>query len=259
MLGFASRRGLPGVRIVFLSVNDEFAGEMQRLTYEQYPQWVVGSVIARRQISLKAGTRALLHSGLFYMARMAQMKIVRKVFGRGRMVLPSRLADRHGVPIMSCTNINDSESIATLQSWRPDLVISTNFSQYIGRKVRGVARIGTWNLHKSYLPHGRGIAPSFYALLEGAPFTGATLHVVDAGFDTGDVLTQERVEIAADDTVYSLNVKTSVAGGAMLMRYLGRGNDQYVAVPQPPGDWRNHTYPSRDEIRSFRKKGMRFF
>ena len=115
------------------------------------------------------------------------------------------------------------------------------------------------NLHKSCLPAYRGMAPSFYALLNGASHVGATLHEIADGFDTGDIIRQVRVPVQPSDTVYSLNQKTSDAGGRMMAELLGQTDPaRLAATPQPPGSWANHSYPTRAHIRAFLAKGLRF-
>ncbi len=103
------------------------------------------------------------------------------------------------------------------------------------------------------------MAPSFYALLNGEKSVGATLHKITKGFDKGDIIRQIEVPVAPGDTVYSLNRKTSEAGGRMLAAYLEVANlEEIAATPQPPGDWPAYSYPTRAEMRAFRKKGLRF-
>ena len=251
------------MRIVFLAVDDEFAGSMQRYVYERHPEWVVGSVISTSVIYKKSWLGAmafvLLRSGFRYGAEMFRMKVIRKLTRAQKVITPSQLARAHNVEIFYSGNINEEASLGRLRSWAPDLIISTNFSHYVGERVWSTARSGVWNLHKSYLPYYRGMAPSFYALLNGERRVGATLHKIAKGFDTGDIITQVEVQVEVGDTVHSLNLKTSEAGGRMMADFLEDTDlGQVVATPQPDGDWRNYSYPSRADIKAFCKKGLRF-
>ena len=142
------------MRIVLLAVDDEFAGEMQRELYERHPSWVVGSVLSSVPIYKRSRLGGLWFvwrsSGLVFLAEMIRMKIVRAMLDRSEKVFPSGLAKRHGTDTFVTSDINREESIARLRDWRPDLLVSTNFSHYIGKTVReAVARQGCWNLHKS--------------------------------------------------------------------------------------------------------------
>ncbi len=253
------------MRIVLLAVDDEFAGEMQRFLYESHPEWVVGSVISTCKIHKHSDFSAALivyrKSGLTFLANMTYIKLLKYFLGKRKPFLPTKLAKQHGVEQFMSFDINSPESLDKLRSWKPDLIISTNFSHYIGKTVReSIGRNGCWNLHKSLLPQYRGMAPSFHALLEGAEKVGATLHLVAKGFDTGDVLAQVEVPIEKRDTIYDLNKKTATAGGRLLASFLERYDPATTKPsPQPVGDWKNYTYPSRAEVRAFRKKGLRFY
>lgn len=253
------------MRIVLLGVDDEFAGEIQRPLYEKHADWVVGSVISSRMIYKRSNAGAVLftlrRSGFVFLTEMFRVKVLRRLVEKAARVLPSELARRHGVEQFISADINDQESTNKLRSWNPDLIISTNFSHYIGKTVReGIARNGCWNLHKSLLPEYRGMAPSFHALLDGASKVGATLHIVAKGFDTGDLLAQAEVPVTTSDSVYSLNRKTSVSGGKLLVSFL-EGYDPRSTQPmsQPAGEWKNYTYPTRAEVKTFRSKGLHFY
>jgi folate-dependent phosphoribosylglycinamide formyltransferase PurN len=246
-------------------VDDEFAGEMQQFLYESHPDWIAGSVISSSPLYKKSRIGASLfvlrRSGFIFLTEMIRIKLVRGFLDRKQKVFPSQLARDHNVELLVSSDINDEQSVTTLRRWQPDLIISTNFSHYIGKTVREtVARYGCWNLHKSLLPQYRGMAPSFHALLEGATKVGATLHVVAKGIDVGDVLTQVEVFVSETDSVYSLNRKTAKAGGRLLASFLENYDPMSVkATPQPDGAWRSYTYPSHAEVRAFRKKGLKFY
>lgn len=255
------------MRIIFLAVDDEFAGEMQRQVYAQHPEWIVGSVLATQPIYKHTPPQAiamvLKKSGPRYLVEMAKMKILRRLMGDSTRdgslpVSPSELAEEHGVPTHHSGNINDEESLTWLRNLEPDLVISTNFSHYVGKAAREVAATGSWNLHKSYLPHNRGMAPSFFALLNDDAHAGVTLHVLEKGFDTGAIVDQRKVSINQGDTVYDLNLASSTHGGEMLAEVLSGSPLDLVPQPQPDGDWPEHTYPSPAEIKRFAQQGHRF-
>jgi folate-dependent phosphoribosylglycinamide formyltransferase PurN len=251
------------MKVVFLSVNDEFAGSMQKYVYEKHPEWIVGSVISTHPIYKRTKFGGLLFlvkkSGFTYVTEMVRMKMVEKMLQRENIITPKKLAKAHQVDVYYSRNINDEQSLAQLAAWSPDIIISTNFSHYIGARASRSARVGTWNLHKSFLPYYRGMAPSFYALLNGEQKVGATLHKVARGFDTGDILCQIEVPISKDDSVRSLNRRTSDLGGKMLVEYLEKIDlSDVVATPQPQGRWPNYSYPNRLDIKVFRQMGCKF-
>lgn len=251
------------MRIVFLAVDDEFAGAMQVELFRRHPEWVVGSVISKNSIFKKNLVQAAFFiirtSGLAFFLEMFRMKILRKLTGGSAKTSPQSLAAHNKVPVFLSGNINDVESLAQLRAWQPDLVISTNFSHYIGKKARMVAKYGTWNLHKALLPEYRGMAPSFHALREGKNQVGVTFHVVEKGFDTGGILVQQAIPIDPGDSVYSLNCRASSDGGLMMARFLEELDlENFTVTPQPDGDWKDFTYPTPQEVRQFKALGLKF-
>jgi folate-dependent phosphoribosylglycinamide formyltransferase PurN len=251
------------MRVVFLAVNDEFAGQMQSCVYQRHPEWVIGSVISTRPIYKKTKIGGVLFllktSGLIYLGEMVRMKIAGKLLHRQKIETPAKLARTHRVPVYYSSNINDASSLAQLAAWSPDIIISTNFNHYIADRARRSARVGAWNLHKSFLPYYRGMAPSFYALLNGERKIGATLHQVAKGFDTGDILCQIEAPICDGDSVESLNQKASALGGEMMAQYLENVDLSGIrGTPQPEGRWPNYSYPTRLDIKVFHRMGCKF-
>lgn len=115
------------MRLVFLAVDDEFAGAMQCCVYERHPEWVVGSVISKNAIykknKIQAGLFVLKTSGFVFLAELFRMKILRKVFAREEKITPVDLARQHGVETFYSGNINDTENLHKLREWKPDLVL----------------------------------------------------------------------------------------------------------------------------------------
>jgi phosphoribosylglycinamide formyltransferase 1 len=99
----------------------------------------------------------------------------------------------------------------------PDLVISAGFMKILGPAF--LARFGgrTINTHPALLPAFPGAHGVADALAYGAKVTGATVHLVDAGVDTGPVLAQEPVLVEPDDTEDTLHERIKVVERRMLV------------------------------------------
>lgn len=95
------------------------------------------------------------------------------------------------------------QGIDTLQSLNLDLIISIHFPYIIPKSVLKTPRLGCINLHPAFLPYNRGWHTPSWALLENTPI-GATLHFMDEGVDTGDIIHQEQLYPQPDDTAHSL-------------------------------------------------------
>jgi len=71
------------------------------------------------------------------------------------------------------------------------------------------------NIHPSLLPAFPGLEAWTQALTAGAAKTGCTVHYVDAGMDTGEIIAQSQVPVLADDTPQTLHARIQIAEHAL--------------------------------------------
>jgi len=79
----------------------------------------------------------------------------------------------------------------------PDLIVSYNYKHIISTEVMRSVNGRAINLHISYLPYNRGAHPNIWSFLENTP-KGVTIHYIDEGIDTGDIILQKEVYIDED-------------------------------------------------------------
>lgn len=96
--------------------------------------------------------------------------------------------------------LTDRISPGLVREFSPDIIVSYNSRFILSRDIFNFPRIGTINLHVSYLPWNRGSDPNFWSHIENTP-KGVTLHYIDKGIDTGDIIAQELVEFSKDETL----------------------------------------------------------
>ena len=108
-----------------------------------------------------------------------------------------------GTPIFDGTTLADPEVIDRIKTLAPDIGISAYFGHILRRPLLSLFPLGAVNLHPSLLPKCRGAHPNVWPILENSE-TGVTLHQIDEGVDTGDILVQRRVKIHSTDTGGSL-------------------------------------------------------
>jgi phosphoribosylglycinamide formyltransferase-1 len=129
----------------------------------------------------------------------------------GAQVL-SRAADAeiatHLVPLQDDRKIWDGEILQLLESLQPDLVVSAGFMRILDKDV--VTRFRIVNSHPALLPLFPGAHAVRDALAAGATQTGTTIHWVDSGIDTGEIIVQEAVEITPTDTQESLHERIKI-------------------------------------------------
>lgn len=100
------------------------------------------------------------------------------------------------------------EDIKMFDDGAVDLGLSCRFSKIIKADVIGKFKIGIINMHGGLLPEFAGLYSCNMSVLYGAAVGGGTLHFIDTGIDTGDVLRRCEFKIEEEDTGYSVFQKT---------------------------------------------------
>ncbi len=100
----------------------------------------------------------------------------------------------------------EEPGLATLSELNADYVFGIHFPYIVPPEVLEMPKVGVLNLHPAYLPYNKGWHTPTWALLEGTPY-GATLHFMDAGLDTGDIILQREVDASPADTANSIYQK----------------------------------------------------
>ncbi len=141
-----------------------------------------------------------------------------------------------GLPVWQPARCRDAEFLAQLRAAAPDLIVVAAYGQLLPPALLEIPRHGCLNVHASLLPRHRGAAPIQWAILEGDAETGVTIMRVDAGLDTGDLLTQTATAIRPDDNAQTLHDRLAALGAELLVRTI----PDYLAgriVPRPqPAD-----------------------
>lgn len=109
-----------------------------------------------------------------------------------------------------------------VQAHHPDLVVSAGFLKLVGSQFLAAFEGRYVNTHNALLPAFPGVHGPRDALAYGVKITGATLHFVDAGVDTGPIIAQVAVPVHDDDTVESLTERIKVAERRQLVVNVGR-------------------------------------
>jgi len=160
--------------------------------------------------------------------------------GRGRKLQISPIkqsALEANIPVEQPLNFKSAESLETLSSYQPDLMIVVAYGIILPESILNAPRFGCINIHASLLPRWRGAAPIQRAILSGDKETGVTLMQMDKGLDTGDMLSTLTCPIAPKDTSSSLHDTLSTLGASALLDLLPLvENDQLEPVSQPSSD-----------------------
>ena len=126
------------------------------------------------------------------------------------------MAEEKGIPCLFQKNINSSESHQELSSYNCDLFVSLSFNQIFRQKTIDLPPLKTINVHCGKLPFYRGRNILNWALINDEKEFGITVHYIDPGIDTGDIILQDTLPITdADD--YGTLLERAYAGCAKIL------------------------------------------
>lgn len=109
-----------------------------------------------------------------------------------------------------------------IRAFEPDLVLCAGFMRILGPAFLDAYEGRTVNTHPALLPSFPGAHAVRDALSHGVRVTGCTVHLVDAGVDTGPVIAQAAVEVRDGDDEAGLHERIKAVERDLLVRTLGR-------------------------------------
>ena len=156
--------------------------------------------------------------------------------GRGKHISSSPMKEAAiaaNVPVHQPEKIRSPEARSLLQQLAPDCIVIIAYGQIIPAALLNIPKLGWINLHASLLPKYRGAAPINWAVANGETQTGLTTMRIDAGMDTGDMLLQQEIDIAPEETAPELAASMAEAGAPLMLATLrGLVADNLVPHPQ---------------------------
>ncbi len=132
----------------------------------------------------------------------------------------ARLGAELDLPVYAPEDVNHPLWVDRIRELQPDVIFSFYYRHMLSDEILSLAPLGGFNLHGSLLPRYRGRAPVNWALVNGETETGATLHKMVKRPDAGDIVGQQKVTIADNDTALTLHKKVLEAAQAVLKEQL---------------------------------------
>lgn len=167
------------------------------------------------------------------------------------------LASHFGIPTRSPEKINAPDCVRWVESLQPDLNVSVSYDQILGRSIIRSARLGTINAHAGKLPYYRGRSVVNWAIINGETEIGVTVHYMDEGVDTGDIILQPTIPVAWTDDYGDVLERLVVAipqataeavrlveGGQVTRRPQRRSEGTYFSRREEGDEWIDWSLPS---------------
>lgn len=123
--------------------------------------------------------------------------------------------------------------IDKIRDIRPDYIFSIYYRQILPKSLLSIAKFASINIHPSLLPHYRGPVPTAWTIENGEKYFGITIHLMDEGIDTGDILVQEKYPIIENETGFALYTRGMKLGFELLKNNFSKLiNNKITPKPQ---------------------------
>ncbi|MCT4334213.1 methionyl-tRNA formyltransferase [Paracoccus sp. YLB-12] len=155
--------------------------------------------------------------------------------GRGQKPRPSpvhRAAEALGIEVRTPLKLREPVEQAGFADLGADVAVVVAYGLILPQPVLDAPSLGCLNIHASLLPRWRGAAPIHRAVMAGDAETGVAIMQMQAGLDTGPVLSEARTVIGAEDTTGDLHDRLSVMGADLIADVLPRLPLPAVAQPE---------------------------
>lgn len=154
-------------------------------------------------------------------------------------------SDLDSTKIITVPSVNSGNTIANLQQIKPDIVI-VNGTRIISKEVLGCIPAIFINMHVGITPLYRGVYGAYWALVENnRQACGVTIHLVDPGIDTGNILEQGIINPTEKDNCATYQMLQLVEGIDLLKKLLKNVTDGHIVVkPDPIGRSKLWSHPT---------------
>ncbi|QNF33808.1 formyl transferase [Adhaeribacter swui] len=148
---------------------------------------------------------------------------------------------REGIPFKYVNDINHPNNIAYIKHLEPHVIYCFGWSSLIKTDLLNTAPLGVIGFHPAALPYNRGRHPLTWALVLGLKKTASTFFIMDEGADTGDIVSQQFIDISDTDDamlLYNKIIEAALVQIPTFTQALQEGNLITVKQPVEGNTWR---------------------
>ena len=167
-------------------------------------------------------------------------------------------AKRNRVEHIFAADINREEVVQRIKSIRPALIISVSMNQIVKSPILEIPPKRCINVHCAPLPRYGGMSPYVWALANNEDHSAATIHYMDEGLDTGDIIVQEKVAVMKNDSAFALFFRCCQRASELLVKVVDMIEDGTVeSYSQDLSKKTYFSWPTKQCVKDLRKNGYR--
>ncbi len=141
-----------------------------------------------------------------------------------------------GLNFIDFDELDEPQLIEKIKALEVDAAVVCSYNYKVPRVLMDATKDGFINVHPSLLPKYRGGNPYSRVIMNGETETGVTIHFMDEGFDTGDIIAQKPYHIHSKATMGTIFNELNFIGIELLLQVLqAYENQQLPRIPQPKG------------------------
>lgn len=148
---------------------------------------------------------------------------IAKAKNRGLDIIKSPihyLASQHNIQVYTPSTLKNDEVISLINSIEADVIVVVAYGFLIPEAILRAKKYGCLNVHPSSLPRHRGAAPLQYTIMAGDSESSVCIMQMDEGFDTGDIILQQKFPIPSRITLPILHDQAALLGADLLVKTL---------------------------------------
>ena len=167
---------------------------------------------------------------------------------------------KHDIPIIRLKEgINQQSSLDLIKQYEPHLLVSIAGNQIFRKSLIDIAPKGCINLHTSLLPKYRGLMPSFWVLKNNEKYTGVSVFFVDEGIDSGPIIVQKKIRIGNMTQSELINYSKKIGMDAIIEAIEKIHKNAVVLIKNDDMQKTYYSFPTRKDVKEFKKIGKKFF
>ena len=167
-------------------------------------------------------------------------------------------ARRNNINSMISANVNEKQTVEQIRAANPDLIVSVSMNQIVKKEILDLPLKRCINVHCAPLPRYGGMSPYVWALANNEDHSSATIHYMDEGLDTGDIIVQEKVDVVKDDSAFALFYRCCQRAGALLNNVVDEIEaDTAGSYKQDLSQKTYFSWPTKECVKNLRKNGYR--
>lgn len=165
--------------------------------------------------------------------------------------------ESYGTEVIERSDINSEDFLSFIKKYEADIFISIASPIIFKESLINIPRLDCINIHNAPLPKYRGMLPNFWQLFHGEKESGITVHKIEKGIDTGDIITQQFLPIDPETTLDSLIRRTKKENARIIMDVIEAFRTNKVEYKKMEGEGSYFTFPTSRDVKEFKRRGMK--